>query len=100
MEQEEPQFELLAPGAPGGRGGRRRSRQPAKTLLPEDHHYRVEALTRYALRPRAVVSYAAAQQAGGGGGAEGGESGGEAAFNAFGDGFDAGGAWLTRPTSA
>lgn len=36
---EEPEFELLARRA-AGEGRRRRAKPAAKTLLPEDHHYK------------------------------------------------------------
>lgn len=73
----EPVVELLPAGS-----GRRRARPSAKTLLPEDHHYSVEALGRYALRPRAAVAYTAVGAA---------EPEGTAAADAFGnDGFGAG----------
>jgi condensin complex subunit 2 len=49
-----PEFELLPRGA--GRRGARRPRPAAKTLLPEDQHYKAESLARYALRPRSAVA--------------------------------------------
>lgn len=46
---EEPQFELQARRA-AGEGRRRRAKPAAKTLLPEDHHYKVNASLEPGLR--------------------------------------------------
>ncbi|PSC75846.1 condensin complex subunit 2 [Micractinium conductrix] len=81
---EVPTFDMLPTKARA-----RRAKPPAKTLLPEDHHYKVENLNRYALRPRNAV--VAASEATGGNGAAGGAAGAEGdaqpAFNDA-DGFD------------
>jgi hypothetical protein len=85
-----PTFDLLP------RKGRRarRAKPAAKTLLPEDHHYKVENLNRYALRPRNAIIAAAPPTAEAKGGGEAGGGGGEAPpFDDGGDfgGFGAGG---------
>lgn len=64
MSSKAPTFEMLPPG--GGRRRTAKAKAPAKTLLPEDYHYKPEFLARYALRPRTAVSlkqWAAAEQA-------------------------------------
>ena len=82
----EPEFEMLPKG-----GGRRsaktaRGKIAAKTLLPEDYHYKAEFLARYSLRPRTAVAVVgvASGGAGSGFGASIGNN------NDFGDGGGAG----------
>lgn len=82
---EEPEFELLARRA-AGEGRRRRAKPAAKTLLPEDHHYKVENLNRYALRPRSVVAAPSVDATGAAAGAAGAADAAEGEPAAFGDG--------------
>ncbi|KAL4421403.1 hypothetical protein ABPG75_010694 [Micractinium tetrahymenae] len=85
--QEAPVFELL-PRRPQGEGRRRRAKPAAKTLLPEDHHYKVEDLNRYALRPRSAVVVPTGEAAGASAGAAGAADAAEGEPPAFGDGDD------------
>lgn len=88
----EPEFEMLPRGG-GRRAATRRTKAAAKTLLPEDYHYKAESLARYSLRPRtavAVVGSSTGVGSGFGGGGDAGITNG-ADFGDFGGGFDNGG---------
>ena len=92
----EPAFELMAQREAGMAKKARRAKPAAKTLLPEDHHYKVENLNRYALRPRNAIIAASSGDAAGAAadtaaGTEVGADGGGAempAFDGGDDGFD------------
>ncbi|PRW32517.1 condensin complex subunit 2 [Chlorella sorokiniana] len=104
QDAEVPQFDLLPSkrGKDGEgkakKGRAKRGKAAAKTLLPEDHHYNVDNLNRFALRPRnAMPSTGGLPGADGtaGGAAPGGAAGaedqqpdfqGDDAFDGFGGG--------------
>ncbi|EFN54475.1 hypothetical protein CHLNCDRAFT_135132 [Chlorella variabilis] len=64
-EAQAPDFELMPRREAGAARRPRRAKPAAKTLLPEDHHYKVENLNRYALRPRNAIIAAPGEAAAG-----------------------------------
>lgn len=79
---------------PTNKGGVRRKKPVANTLLPEDHHYAAESLVRYALRPTAMIGVGGGgmrgKEEGGVGGGGGGEFGEYGAYNSMNDDDDGG----------